>query len=160
MEYSIEWELLREAEDNYFRCQQAFMQNEERMLRELKQALTQAADKETALRLLLLMQLDVALLTPLLPGILDVAIDSTGLTGITLARDVLNSYKSDLQVKSSVKAIVSGYLVANDEWHYRRITELYQALNYKEDLVEFLLLCRTSSNPEIQEIADDLQESS
>lgn len=136
------------------------MQNEERMLRELKQALTQAADKETALRLLLLMQLDVALLTPLLPGILDVAIDSTGLTGITLARDVLSSYKSDLQVKSSVKAIVSGYLVANDEWHYRRITELYQALNYKEDLVEFLLLCRASSTPEIQEIADDLQESS
>lgn len=64
------------------------------MLSELKQAITQAADKEIALRLLLLMQLDVALLVPLLPEILVIAIDSTGLAGIMLTRDVLNFTKT------------------------------------------------------------------
>jgi hypothetical protein len=157
MAYSNEWQRLREAEENYFNCQYAFMQNEETMLTELKQAITQAADKETALRLLLLMQLDVALLLPLLPEILDIAIDLTGLTGIMLARDVLKFYKHDLQVKTSIKAILSSYLAADDEWHYRRIAELYQLLDYKEELIDFLLLCRANSNLEIQEIADDFQ---
>lgn len=62
-----------------------------------------------------------------------------------------------MQVKSSIKAILSSYLAANDEWHYRRIAELYQLLDYKEELIDFLLLCRANSNLEIQEIADDFQ---
>jgi hypothetical protein len=160
MTYSTEWQRLREAENNYFSCQHDFMQNEERMLSELKKALTQATQKETALRLLLQMQSRVALIVPLLPEILDIAIDSTGLTGIMLAKDVLQHYKGELQIKDNVKTIVNSYLMASDEWHYRRIAELYQLLAYKEEFVDFLLLCRVSSNLEIQEIADDFQSSS
>jgi hypothetical protein len=60
MTYSDEWQRLREAEANYFNCQHNFMQNEQGILDELKRALTQAREKETALRLLLQMQLEIA----------------------------------------------------------------------------------------------------
>ena len=155
MEYSDEWLRLRKAENDYFTCQYNFMQNEEEMVNNLKRALTKAHDKETALRFLLEMQLKATLSILLLPEILDLAIDSTGLDGIRLAKEVVSIYKNEPQIKESIKSIVNSYLASNDEWHYRRIAELYKLLSYKEELTDFLLLCQANSNWEIQEIADD-----
>jgi hypothetical protein len=155
MEYSSAWLCYRQAEDNYFTCRGEFMQNEEKMVNDLKKALTEAGNKETAMRLLLDEQPNVALMTPLLPAIIDIAVDSTGLTGIGLARVLLRKYKNELQIRENVSLIVATYLAENDEWHYRRITELYEVLGYEEELASFLLLCQVNANPEIQEIADD-----
>jgi hypothetical protein len=131
------------------------MQNEEDMVNDLKKALTEAGNKETAMRLLLDRQPEVALVTPLLPAIIDIAVDSTGFTGIRLARALLRKYKNELQIREGIRLIVATYLAENDEWHYRRIAELYEVLNYQEELSSFLRLCQVNANPEIQEIADD-----
>jgi len=155
MEYSSAWLRLREAEDNYFACRGDFMQNEDEMVNDLKKALTEAGNKETAMRLLLDRQPEVALMTQLLPAIIDIAVDSTGFNGIILARALLRKYKNELQMREKLRLIVDTYLAENDEWHYRRITELYEVLNYQEELASFLRLCQANANPEIQEIADD-----
>lgn len=130
MEYSSAWLRLREAEDNYFACLGDFMQNEGEMVNDLKKALTEAGNKETAMRLLLDRQPEVALMTPLLPAIIDIAVDSTGFAGIRLARALLRKYKNELQIREDIRLIVATYLAENDEWHYRRIAELYEVLNY------------------------------
>ena len=155
MEYSRAWLRLREAEDNYFTCLDDFMQNEEEMVNDLKKALAEAGDKETAMRLLLDRRPEVALMTQLLPAIIDIAVDSTGFTGIRLARALLRKYRDELQIREDVRLLVATYLAGNDEWHYRRIAELYEVLDYQEELADFLLLCQANANLEIQEIADD-----
>lgn len=121
----------------------------------LKQA-TGANDRETALGLLAQMAPSIPIILPLLSEVMDAAIDSSNLTSIALARDILSAYKAEPEIKSRIQLIATGYLAAHDEWHYRRIAELYALLNYEEELSEFLQLCQASANVEIQEISDDL----
>ena len=130
------------------------MLDKEQMVKDLKTALA-TADNETALRLLRDMKPSVDITAPLLSGIMECAIDSSNLNTIGLAREVLCNYKNALVVKSNIQNIAMSYLIANDEWHYRRIAELYQFLDYKDELTEFLAICQGNSNLEIQKIADD-----
>jgi hypothetical protein len=155
MTCSNKWLVFRESEDKLFVCRYDFMQNKDEMLRDLKIALTKAGDNETALRLLRDMKPNAEIMMPLLSGIMHNAIDSSNLNAIELARNVLNDYKNEPLVKSSIQILAKRYLAANDEWHYRRIAELYKLLDYKEELVNFIALCQSNSNLEIQEMGDD-----
>ena len=121
----------------------------------LKQALTRANDREAALRVLVQMPLRSAMLLSLLPEVMDTAIDSSNLTAIELAREVLSRYQAAPEVRTTIPRLVTCYLPAHDEWQYRRIAELYALLGFKEELVDFLRLCQASTNDEIWEISDD-----
>jgi hypothetical protein len=129
------------------------MQDKEQMLINLRKALED--DNITALRLLVAMKPGVDALRLFLPRIIDLAIDSSSPDKIVLAREVLAQYKDDSWVKSNIQRLVVSYLAGNDEWHYRRIVELYTALNYAEELAAFLVVCQANPNVEIQEISDD-----
>jgi hypothetical protein len=121
----------------------------------LKQALTRANDREAALRVLVEMPPSVAMLLPVLPEVLDTAIDSSNLTAIGLAREVLFRYRTEPVIRTAIAQLVTGYLPSHDEWQYRRLAELYVLLRYDEELASFLLLCQASPNAEIQELYDD-----
>jgi hypothetical protein len=155
MTYSNKWLQFRASEDKLFTCRHDFMQNKDEMIKDLKMALTKSGDNETALRLLRDMNISAKIIVPLLSKIIDNAIDSSNLNTIGLARDVLNNYKQEPLVKRNIQILVTSYLSANDEWHYRRIAELYKLLNYEEELMNFIALCQANSNLEIQGIADD-----
>ncbi len=101
------------------------------------------------------MQPRVDAIAPLLSTIMDVATDSSNLNAIGLARGVLHRYKNESWVRSNIQTSATTYLAGNDEWHYRRIAELYESLNYEEELTSFLSLCKANANLEIQEIAED-----
>ena len=152
MTYSTKWLRLCESEEAYRVRQYEFMQDEEQMTLDLKQAL--AEDDFTALRLLVALKPSVEIIMPLLARVLDSAIDSTSPDQIVCAREVLANYKYDPEVRNHIRTLMTNYL-DTDEWHYRRVAELYTRLNYKEELAFFLVLCRASDNPEIQEIGDD-----
>ena len=154
MTYSAEWLRLCESEEAYRVRQYEFMQDKEQMALDLKQALAGAKDNFTALRLLAALKPGVEILTPLLAQVLDLAIDSGEPDKIVCAREVLANYKDEPEVRNHIQTLVTSYL-DTDEWHYWRIAELYTRLNYKEELASFLVLCRASDNPEIQEISDD-----
>lgn len=131
------------------------MQNEAAMVSDLTKALTRAGHNQTALRLLVEMQPRVDIIATLLPGIMDLAIDSSNLNSIGLARAVLYHYKNESWIRSNIQTSTKTYLAENDEWHYRRIAELYESLNYEKELTSFLSLCKANANLEIQEIAED-----
>ena len=155
MTYSNKGLRFRESADKLFACRYNFMQDKKEVVKDLKIALARAGDNDTALRLLRDMNPNAGIIMPLLSEIMDNAIDSSNLNAIGLARDVLNNYKHEPLVKNNIRILAMGYLAANDEWHYRKIAELYKLLNYKENLVKFMTLCKANSNLEIQEIADD-----
>jgi len=154
MEYSSAWLCLLKAQDEYFTSYFAFTQDEAVMMSDLSLALT-TDDREVALRLLSEMLPRIELIGSLLPAIMDAAIDSSRIPTIMLSREVLQHYREEPWVRSSIQACVATYLAENDEWHYRRITELYEVLDYEEELASFLLLCQANANPEIQEITDN-----
>jgi len=154
MEYSNAWFRLQKAQDEYFASYSAFVQDEVIMMSDFGVALA-SGDRETALGILVKVLPRVELIGPLLADIIDAAIDSGRIPTIMSAREVLQNYKDEPWVRSAIRTSVASYLVENDEWHYRRIAELYKVLNYREELASFLLLCQVNDNPEIQEIADD-----
>ena len=154
MSYSDKWLRYCEAKNEYFTARYEFMQDKKQMMSDLQQAMASGGNNETALRLLLEMKPKVSIVT-LLPKILNIAIDSSGPSKIELARNVLCIYKDEASMKEKVLTVVSEYLPANDEWHYRRIAELYELLQYKKELADFILLCKSNENLEIQEVGDD-----
>lgn len=153
MTYSAAWLRLCEAEQAYFARQYEAMQNQEALALDLQQALVE--DNFTALRLLAAIQPGVELVAPLIPQVLDIALDSSSPDRIGLARTVLGQYRADPGVRTTIHTLASRYLPANDDWHYRRLAELYTELRYKEELATLLALCQTSDNADIREISDD-----
>jgi hypothetical protein len=153
MIYSATWLRLCEAEQVYLARQYESMQNKEALALDLQKAL--AEDNFTALRLLAALKPGVELVAPLLPRVLDIALDSNSPDRIGLARTVLVHYKDDPWVRNTIQMLVGNYLPINDEWHYRRLAELYTELRYQEELTTFLALCQTSDNAEIREVGDD-----
>jgi hypothetical protein len=154
MGYSSAWLRLQKAQDEYFASYSAFMQDEAVMMGDLSVALA-TADREAALGILVKVLPRVELVSPLLADIINSAIDSSRIPTIMLAREVLQHYKDDSWVRSAIHTHVATYLAESDEWHYRRIAELYAELGYEEELTSFLVLCQTNANWEIREIADD-----
>lgn len=154
MGYSSTWFRLQQAQDEYFASYSAFMQDEAVMMGDLSVALA-TADRESALRILVEVLPRIELVGPLLADIMNAAVDSSHIPTIMLAREVLQHYKDDSWVRSAIHTYVATYLPENDEWHYRRIAELYAALGYEEELTRFLVICQTNANWEIREIADD-----
>ncbi|QKG58663.1 hypothetical protein GKZ68_19725 [Hymenobacter sp. BRD128] len=130
------------------------MQDEAVMVSDFGVALA-TVDREAALRILLEALPRVELIVPLVVDIMHAAIDSSRIPTIMLAREVLQHYKDESRVRGAIHICVATYLAENDEWHYRRIAELYEVLNYQGELANFLQLCKANANPEIQEIADD-----
>lgn len=153
MTYSAEWLRLCEAAQEYHVRQYEFKQDQEVMIRDLKKALLE--DSLPALQLLVALEPEVAIVAPLLSTVLSLAIDSSSPDKIVSARAVLGQCKEDPWVRNTIQTLVAGYLPAQDDWNYRRIAELYEALSYKEELAAFLLLCQASENTDIQEISDD-----
>jgi hypothetical protein len=153
MTYSATWLRLCEAEQVYLARQYESIQNKEALALDLHKAL--AEDNFTALRLLAALKPGVELVAPLLPRVLDIALDSNSPDRIGLARTVLVQYKDDPWVRNTIQTLVGNYLPINDEWHYRRLAELYTELRYQEELTTFLALCQTSDNAEIKEVGDD-----
>jgi hypothetical protein len=159
MSYSNKWLRFRQAEQELSNSRSALQQDKETLVNDLKQALGSPTDRQTALEVLAYMYPDVRVLMPLLNEVLDTVIDSGNYTAIELAREVLAKYQADPLVRSNIPLIVANYLATQDDWHYRRIAELYVLLNYQEELTSFLLLCQASPNIEIQEIRNDFTRS-
>lgn len=155
MPYSSKWLWFHQAAEEIFNSRSALQQDKEMLVNNLKQALVSPNHRQTALELLAYMCPDVMVLMPLLHEVLDTAIDSGNYTAVELARETSAKYQADPLIRSNISFIVTSYLVDHDDWHYRRIAELYALLNYKEELTDFLLLCQASPNVEIQEIRDD-----
>lgn len=153
MTYSAAWLRLCEAEQAYRACQYESMQDQEALALDLQQALVD--DNFTALRLLADLNPGIELVAPLLPRILDIALDSSSPDRIGLARTVLGHYRDTPWVRNTIYTLAESYLPVNDDWHYRRLAELYTELRYKEELATLLAHCQTSDNAEIREIADD-----
>ena len=155
MSYSNEWLQFRESEEEYFDRRYAFMQDEEKMIGDLKMALSLVDDNETALRFLLEVSPNTNIILSLIPRLVTLSVDSSNLNIIKLARDILHIYKDDPLVRINIQNSTTSYLAYNDDWHYRRVAELYKLLGYKEELTSFVLLCQTNNNLEIREISDD-----
>jgi len=154
MEYSNAWLHLQKAKEEYDASYSAFMRDEAVMMSDFGVAMP-TGDRLAALGILVEVLPRVELLFSLLADIMNAAIDSSYVPTIMLAREVLQHYKEESRVRSAIHTCVATYLAENDEWHYRRITELYEVLNYQEELASFLLICQANSNLEIQEIASD-----
>jgi hypothetical protein len=159
MPYSSKWLRFRQAGEELLNSRSALQQDKETLVNDLKQALVRPNDRQTALELLVYMYPDVTVLMPLLDEVLSIAIDSGDYTAIELAQEVLAKYQADPLIRSNIAPIVARYLADQDDWHYRRIAELYALLNYQEELTSFLLLCQASPNVEIQQISDDFTRS-
>ena len=157
MSYSKSWLRFRKSEDDYFTCRYDFMRDEKIMVDDLRAALLSASDRETALRLLAEMKPSVVVIAPLIPMVAESAIDSSGLTVIGLAREILYNYKGNAQVKETIQAVAVGYLARDDEWHCRRLAELYELLDYTAEFDSLVALCQTNINPEIRDISEDFK---
>lgn len=155
MPYSNEWLQFCKAEDEYLNNLHALMQNEERMIDDLDIALSLADDNETALRFLLGMTPKLSVVLPLVSKIVNLSVDSSNLSTIELSRAVLHLYKDDSSIKTNIKNSIISYLAYNDDWHYRRIAELYKLMGYEKELNSFVILCQANENLEIQEIGND-----
>jgi hypothetical protein len=155
MTYSPKWLRLCEAEQAYRVCQYEVLQDEAQLVLDLKKALATPLENITALRVWAAMQPSFERIIPLLAEVVDFAIDATNPEHIVLAREVLFQYKWRPELKDHLRPLIACYLAATDEWHYRRIAELYTHLQYREELAAFLRLCRASDNVEIQEVGDD-----
>ncbi|UOQ51602.1 hypothetical protein [Hymenobacter cellulosivorans] len=152
MSYSTQWVRFLQAEEAFFTCRQEVVQDETALGHDLQQALASIEGRETALRLLAETTLALAVVQPLLADLVATALDSSNLTAIGLARQVLARYKAEAQIRSTIPQLASRYLAENDEWHYRRLAELYGGLNYEEELTDLLMLCQAHPNAEIREI--------
>jgi hypothetical protein len=159
MPYSSKWLRFRQSADEFYNSRYELQQDKEALVKDLKQALLRPKDRQTALELLVYMYPDVTVLMPLLNEVLDIAIDSGDYTAIELSQNALAKYQADPLIRSNIPLIVTSYLADHDDWHYRRIAELYVLLNYEEELTDFLLLCQASPNVEIQEIRYDFTRS-
>jgi hypothetical protein len=95
MTYSDKWLRLCEAEEAYRIRQNEFLQDHAQMARDLEQALAGAEGNLTAMQLVVDLKPDVETLTPLLPQMLGLALDSSSSDRIVLAREVLAVYKDD-----------------------------------------------------------------
>ncbi len=155
MPYSSKWLRFRQAAEKLFASRYALQQDKETLVKDLKQALVCLNDRQTALELLAYMYPDVTVLLPLLDEVLSIAIDSGNYTAIELAQQVLAKYQADPLLRSNLLLLVTRYLADHDDWHYRRIADLYVLLNYQEELTSFLRLCQASPNVEIQELSDE-----
>lgn len=155
MTYSTKWLRLCEAESAYRIRQQEALQDEEQLVLDLEKALATPGENITALRMWAAMTPSFERITPLLAEVVDFAIDATSPEHVVLAREVLFQYKWKPELKNHLLPLIARYLPANDEWHYRRIAELYTHLQYREELAAFLVLCQASDNVEIQEVSDD-----
>jgi len=155
MTYSTKWLQLCEAELAYRICQHEALQDEEQLALDLEKALADVGEILTALKMWADMKPSIERMTPLLSRVLDLAIDSSDPEKIVLARQVFYQYQTESALKNHLLPLISHYLADNDEWHYRRIAELYTHLQYREELAAFLVLCRASDNVEIQEVSDD-----
>jgi hypothetical protein len=155
MPYSNKWLRFRQAAEEFSSSRSAFQQDRETLVNDLKQALVSPNDRQTALELLVYMYPDGTVLLALLDEVLSATIDSGNYTTIELAREVLAKYKADPLVRRTIPLAITSYLADQDEWHYRRIAELYNLLGYEEELADFLLVCKVSANVEIQELCDD-----
>jgi hypothetical protein len=159
MPYSSKWLRFRQAEEELCTSRAALQLDKETLVNDLKQALVSPNDRQTALELLVYLHPDVTVLLSLLHEVLDTAIDSGNYTAIDLARQVLAKYQAEPLIRSTIPLLVAHYLADQDDWHYRRIAELYVLLNYQEELTSFLWLCQASPNVEIQEIRNDFAHS-
>jgi|GEM_PF-5993644 len=155
MAYSGKWLRFRQSAEELFASRYELLQDKEALVNDLKQALVNPHDRQTALELLVYLYPDVTVLLPLLHTVLDIAIDSGNLTAIGLAKEVVAKYHAAPAVRTAISLAIESYLPAQDEWHYRRIAELYKLLSYQEELAAFLTLCQASANVEIQELRDD-----
>ena len=155
MTYSTKWLRLCEAQLAYRIRQYEALQDEEQPALDLEKALADVGEILTALRMWADMIPSIERITPLLSQVLDLAIDSSDPEKTVLAREVLFQYKLEPELKNYLLPLIVRYLADNDEWHYRRIAELYTHLQYREELAAFLVLCRASDNVEIQEVSDD-----
>lgn len=163
MDYSDKWIQLLKAEEEYFTCRYNFMQDKEAMISNLEKALRNAGiggNSETAMKLLRDMTPELDIIKLLLSAIMNVAIESSHVPEIGLARDVLYNYKDESCIRKNIHIIAISYFAENDEWlewRYRRAAELYQILGYKEELTYLVLLCQESNDLEIQELADEFK---
>lgn len=155
MTYSAKWLRLCEAELAYRIRQQEALRDEAQLVFDLEKALATPGENITALGMWAAMTPSLERITPLLPEVVDFAIDATSPEHIVLAREVLFQYKWQPEFKQHLLPLIARYLPANDEWHYRRIAELYAHLQYRAELAAFLVLCQASDNVEIQEVSDD-----
>lgn len=152
---SAKWIEFRKAEDEYLTRRYDFMQDEKTMINDLDTALSTASDNETALRFLLDTTPCSATVITLVPKVVDISVDSSNSSAISLARKVLFIYKDDATIKECIQTQLNTYLNDNDDWHYRRIAELYKFLDYKEKLDSFALFCLANTNLEINEVGRD-----
>lgn len=155
MKYSTQWLRLSKAEDEYLAAQYEVIQDEERVVKDLLNALSSIDDRRVALRLLSYMPLSISSIIHLLLEIVGIAVDSSNPTEIKLARETLCIYKDDPLIRNAINTYVSSYLSQNDDWNYRRTAELYETLSYKEELTNFVLICLSSNDLDIKEIGDD-----
>jgi hypothetical protein len=155
MTYSTQWlELCKSAEA--YRIRQFYvLQDKAQLVRDLDKALADVGDSLTALWLWRHLEPGMEILLPLLSQVLDFAIDSSDISKIGFAREVLAQHKEDPELRNHLQLLIARYLADNDDWNYRRIAELYTYLQYQEELATFLMLCRASDNVHIQEIGDD-----
>lgn len=150
--YSNKWIEFRKSEDEYFARRYDFMQDEGTVVNDLDIALSTVSDNETALRFLLETIPSFSIAIIILHKVTDIAIDSSNSSTIAMARKILFNYKDESLTKQIIKISVNNYLDDNDDWHYRRIAELYKFLNYKEELTEFALFCLANIDLEINEV--------
>jgi hypothetical protein len=155
MTYSTKWLRLCEAALAYRICQNEALQDEEQLALDLEEALADVREVLMALRIWAAMVPSIERIMPLLSRVLDLVIDSSDPEKIVLARQVLLQYKAEPELKNHLQPLIARYLADNDEWHYRRIAELYTHLQFREELAAFLVLCRASDNVEIQGLSDD-----
>lgn len=155
MTYSKEWLDFKESEDNFFRSRSAFMKNKEQMMSDLYAALLNAYDRETALRFLEDVSLDFVLSEKILPEVVDAAIDSGNINVIGLSKNVLYKYKDEANFRALLNKCINIYLAVEDDWHYRRIVEIYKLLGYNDELLRVISICKSSDNKDIREIGDD-----
>jgi hypothetical protein len=153
MDFSENWLRFSRVENEYFTCRYNLMQDEKALADDLKLALLQPNHRETALRLLVDCKVAIAVLLPMISIIVGTAIDSGNLNAIDLAREVLLNYKDDVQARDIIRNTATTYLADNDEWHFRRTTELYKILGYEAELASLRALCQLSSDVDIQELS-------
>jgi hypothetical protein len=131
MEYSTEWLQFCKTEKECFTYRFKLVQDEKALAHDLKKALQGAGDNQIALRLLLEVKPKSAVVKPLFPDIINWAVDSGNLTSIDLAKNVLLSYSKEYWVREVLQSEVKKYMADNDDWHYRRIAEIYKLLDYR-----------------------------
>lgn len=155
MAYSKQWLDFQEAENNFFRIRTLFEQDGKQMISDLHTALSRVDDRETALRFLEDVRVDYNLFSLILPQVLDLAIDSGNLTVIELCRNIILHYKDNVLFRADLSKHINNYLKNEDDWHYRRIAEIFYSLYYENELENLVSICKSSDNIDIKSIGED-----